>query len=129
MNPSRYIGWIIGPPRSASSPASFGDDERVTYRYLAIGAALWAAGYTGIYLAIIHGQGNSPAWWYVALLAAGAGSLAFAAVRRRPLAPLIAGMVCLALAALAGVMSIGLLLVPGAVAAAVAAARPWHGAR
>ena len=42
-------------------------------------------------------------------------------------APLILGAVCLALAALAGLLSIGLLLVPGVVAATVAATRPsWR---
>jgi hypothetical protein len=96
-------------------------------RYLMLGAAVWAAGYTGIYLAVIHGQGNSPAWWYVALLAAGAGSLVLAGAGRRPRPLLIVGVVCLGLAALAGVLSIGLLLVPGVVAAAIAAARPsWR---
>jgi hypothetical protein len=96
-------------------------------RYLMLGAAVWAAGYTGIYLAVIHGQGNSPAWWYVALLAAGTGSLVLAGAGRRPRPLLIVGVVCLGLAALAGVLSIGLLLVPGVVAAAVAAARPsWR---
>jgi len=97
-------------------------------RYLILGAAAWAAGYTGSYIALIHQQGNSsPAWWYVALLAAGAGSLALAATGRRPRPLLILGVACLALAALAGVLSIGLLLVPGVVAAAIAAARPsWR---
>jgi hypothetical protein len=93
----------------------------VRSRYLAIGAAVWAAGYTGIYAAVITGQGNSPAWWYLALLAAGAGSLAVAATRRWPRPALIFGAACLALAALAGVLSIGMVLVPAVVAATVAA--------
>jgi hypothetical protein len=79
-----------------------GDNEHVRSRYLAIGAAIWAAGYAGIYAAVITGQGNSPAWWYLALLAAGAGSLAVAATRRWPRPALIFGAACLALAALAG---------------------------
>jgi hypothetical protein len=53
----------------------------VRSRYLAIGAAAWAAGYARICIAIISKQGNSPASWYLALLAAGAGSLAVAATR------------------------------------------------
>jgi len=56
-------------------------------RYLVLGAAVWAAGYTGIYIIIVRGQGNSPAWWYVALLATGTGALALAAARRRPRRP------------------------------------------
>ena len=98
------------------------------FRYLALGAAVWAAGYTGLYIAIIHADGNSPAWWYVALLAAGTGSLVLAAAGQRLRPLVILGVACLALAALAGVLTIGLLLVPGVVAAAVAAARPsWRG--
>jgi hypothetical protein len=77
-----------------------------------LGAAVWAAGYTGIYIVIVRGQGNAPAWWYVALLTTGTGALAVAADRRRPRLPLILGTVCLALAVLAGLLSIGLLLCP-----------------
>jgi hypothetical protein len=94
----------------------------VRSRYLAIGAAVWAAGYAAVYIAVIIRQGNSPAWWYLALLAAGTGSLAVAATRRWPRPALIFGAACLALAALAGVLSVGMLLVPAVVAAAVAAA-------
>ena len=109
-----------------ASPASV-DNERVHSRYLVLGAAVWAAGYTGIYIVIVRGQGNSPAWWYVALLATGTGVLALAVARRRPRPLLILGAFCLALAALAGLLSIGLLLVPGVVAATVAATRPsWR---
>jgi len=94
----------------------------VRYRYLAIGAVVWATGYAGVYVMVVSQQGNSPAWWYVALLAAGTGSLAFAATRRWPRPALIVGVASLALAALAGVLSIGMLLVPAVVAAAAAAA-------
>jgi hypothetical protein len=94
----------------------------VRSRYLAIGAAVWAAGYAGLYIVVVSKQGDSPAWWYVALLAAGAGSLTVAATRRWSRPVLIFGAACLALAALAGVASIGMLLVPAVVAAAVAAA-------
>jgi hypothetical protein len=93
-------------------------------RYLTVGAAIWAAAYAGIYVAIVSGQGNPPAWWYLALLAIGAGSLAAAAAGLAPRPVLIAGTACLALAALAGVASIGLLLVPAVAAATVAAAGP-----
>jgi hypothetical protein len=98
----------------------------VRSRYLAIGAAVWAAGYAGLYVVVISNQGNSPAWWYLALLAAGAGSLAVAAIRRWPRPTLIFGAACMALAALVGVLSIGMLLVPAVVAAVVAAARTSH---
>jgi hypothetical protein len=78
------------------------ENGQVRSRYLAIGAAVWAAGCAGLDVAVITGQGNSPAWWYLALLAAGAGSLTVAATRRWPRRPLIFGAACLALAALAG---------------------------
>jgi len=69
-----------------ASPAS-ADNEHVHSRYLVLGAAVWAAGFTGIYIVIVRGQGNSPAWWYVALLATGTGVLALAAAGRRPRLP------------------------------------------
>lgn len=93
-------------------------------RWLAIGAAVWTAGYAGFYFLIVGGQGDPPAWWYVALLAMGAGSLAFAAAGLRHRPTMIFGATCLALAALAGALSIGMVLVPAVVAAAVAAAGP-----
>ncbi len=90
-------------------------------RWLVIGAAVWTAGYGGVYLAVVGAQGSAPAWWYVALLAVGAGSLVFASDGRRPRSILIVAAALLAVAALAGVLSIGMLLVPAVVAAAVAA--------
>jgi hypothetical protein len=93
-------------------------------RWLVIGAAVWTAGYGVVYLAVLGAQGQDPVWWYVAMLAVGTGSLlfAFAGLRPRPL--LIVAAALLALAALAGVLSIGMLLVPAVVAATVAAAVP-----
>jgi hypothetical protein len=100
------------------------DDERMRSRWLVIGAAVWTAGYGGVCLAVIAGQGSAPAWWYVALLVGAAGSLVVASAgqRRRPI--LIVAAAMLAVAALAGVLSIGMLLVPAVVATAVAAAGP-----
>jgi hypothetical protein len=95
-------------------------------RYLAIGAAVWAGGYAGPYVVVISKQGNSPAWWYLTLPAAGGGSLAVAATRPWPRPALIFGAAGLALAALAGVLSIRMLLVPAVVAAAVTAAGTSH---
>jgi len=92
-------------------------------RILAIGAAVWAGANAGIYLLVISLQGNSPAWWYVAVLGIAAVLFALAAARLWPVPLLSAGALLLTGAALAGVMSIGLLLVPG-VLAAVAALGP-----
>jgi hypothetical protein len=95
----------------------------VRSRYLTIAAAAWAAGFAGLYVAVVTRQGNSPAWWYLALLAAGTGSLAVAAIWRQPRPALILAVACLTMAALAGLLSIGMLLVPAVVAATVAASR------
>jgi hypothetical protein len=86
-----------------------------------MGAAVWAAGYAAVYVAIVGGQGHSPAWWYVALLGAGVALLALSSAGRWPRPTLISGTVLLALVALAGLLSIGILLLPGVVAAAAAA--------
>jgi hypothetical protein len=80
----------------------------------------WVAAYAGTYVAVIRGQGSSPAWWYLAVLAVGAAPLALAAAGRWSRPALTAGAVLLALAALAGVLSVGLLLLPGVVAAVAA---------
>jgi len=92
-------------------------------RILAIVAAAWTAANAGIYLLVISAQGNSPVWWYLAVLGTAALLFAFAAARLWPVPMLITGAVLLTAAALAGVLSIGLLLVPG-VLAAVAALGP-----
>ena len=95
-------------------------------RFLAIAAAVWTAANAGIYLLVISAQGNSPAWWYPAVLGTSALLFALAAGRLWPVPLLITGAVLLTGAALVGVLSIGLLLVPG-VLAAVAALGPTRG--
>ena len=86
-------------------------------RILAIGAAVWTAVNAGIYLLVINAQGNSPAWWYLAILGISVLLFALAACRLWPAPMLIVGAVLLTSAALVGVLSIGLLLVPGVLAA------------
>lgn len=98
-------------------------------RYLAVGAAVWAAGYGGLYAAVLRSQGSSPAWPYIGLLAAGAALVALSAHGRWPRPMLISGAVTLALAALAALPSIGLFLVPAVAAATIAAASSTAGAR
>src|SRR6516225_2040942 len=92
-------------------------------RILAIGAAVGTAVNAGIYLLIISAQGNSPAWWYLAILGTSALLFALAACRLWPVPMLITGAALATAGALVGVLSIGLLLVPG-VLAAVAALGP-----
>lgn len=89
-------------------------------RLLAIGAAVWTAANAVIYLLVISAQGNSPAWWYVAVLGAAALLFAVAAGHRRPAPLLIIGAILVTAAALTGVLTIGMLLVPGMLAAIAA---------
>ena len=89
-------------------------------RALAIGAAAWTCGYLAIYLMIMEQQGDSPAWWYVGVLTI-AVALLIPAVAGRPYAAALGlGAFLLTGAAALGLLSIGLLLVPAAAAAAVA---------
>jgi hypothetical protein len=89
-------------------------------RFLAICAAVWTAANAGIYLLIISAQGNSPAWWYVAVVGTAALLFILAAARLWPTPLLITGAVLLSAAALIGLLSIGVLLVPGVLAAVAA---------
>jgi len=89
-------------------------------RFLAIAAAVWTAANAGIYLLVVSAQGNSPAWWYLAMLGTSALLFVLAAGRLWPVPLLITGAILLSGAALAGVLSIGMLLVPGALAAVAA---------
>jgi len=79
-------------------------------RFLAIGAAVWAAANAGIYLLVMSAQGNSPAWWYPAVLGTAALLFLLAAGRLWPVPLLIIGATLVTGAALAGMLSIGLLL-------------------
>jgi uncharacterized membrane protein len=99
------------------------DNGGMRARFLATGAAVWTAANAGIYLLVVSAQGNTPAWWYLAVLGASALLFALAAGRLWPVPLLITGAILLTGAALAGVLSIGVLLVPG-VLAAVAALGP-----
>jgi hypothetical protein len=95
-------------------------------RFLAIAAAVWTAVNAGIYLLVISAQGNSPAWWYLAMLGTSALLFVLAAGRLWPVPLLITGAILLSGAALAGVLSIGMLLVPGALAAVAALGPTRH---
>jgi hypothetical protein len=91
-------------------------------RYLAGAAAVWAVGYAAVYVAVIRSQDDgSVAWWYFGLVLVTAVALAtYAAGRAR--AALVTGLALGAIAALLGLLSIGILLVPAVAAAAAALA-------
>lgn len=104
------------------------DNDGMRARFLAIAAAVWTAANAGIYLAVISAQGNSPAWWYLAVLGTAMLLFLLAAGRLWPVPLLITGAILITGAALAGVLTIGLLLLPAA-AAAVAALGPTRRSR
>jgi len=95
----------------------------VRSRYLAAGAAVWATAYCCGYVAVIHAQGDGPvAWWYLGLVlfaAAALSAFALGAVHR---VAAIVGFVVLVGAALLGLLSIGVFLLPAVVAAGAAMA-------
>jgi hypothetical protein len=95
-------------------------------RYLAIGAAIWTAAFTGLYVILIRAQGNSPVLWVVAALAAAIAMLVLAAAGRWVTPMLIAASVLLAGLTIAGSPSIGLLLAPAVGAALLAVIRRDH---
>lgn len=82
----------------------------------------------GVYLWLVHGQGNSPAIWFVAGLSVAALLAGYGAVPaargRRPV--LIASGVLLLGLGLAGILTIGLPIVLAGVLAIVAATRTGH---
>jgi hypothetical protein len=92
-------------------------------RYAALGAIIWTIGFLAAYLLIVRGQGNEPAWWYVAVPAVAALCLIPASAGRPGANTGVStgvGTVLLAGATLLGLLSVGLLLVPAVAAAAVA---------
>jgi hypothetical protein len=90
-------------------------------RYLAGAAAVWAVGYAAVYVAVIRSQDDgSVAWWYLGLVLVTAVTLATYAAGRASRAVLVTGLALGGIAALLGLLSIGILLVPAVAAAAAA---------
>jgi hypothetical protein len=88
---------------------------------LALGLAAWVAAYAWMYVEGMRGQGSTPYLWYVAIIGAGAVPPMLAAAGLRSRAMLICGAVILGVAAVLALPSIGMLLLPGVLAAATAA--------
>lgn len=88
-------------------------------RALTAAAALWVAGFLLLYGVIVSGQGGSPAWWFVALLGL-ALALLLAVLGGATRGLLVMAGVLLAASVVAGLASIGLLLVPALLAVIVA---------
>ena len=90
-------------------------------RLLALGLAGWVAAYAWVYVQSMRDQGTPPYWWYVAIIGAGVVPPLLAAAGLRSRSVLICGAVILGIAAVLGLPSIGMLLLPGVIAAAAVA--------
>ncbi len=112
---------VAGAPAltGGSLPAQrFGGNHDVKVRLLALALAVWVAAYAWVYVESMRDQGSTPYWWYLMVIGAGAVPplLAAAGVRSRSL--LMCGAVILGIAAVLALPSIGMLLLPGVIAAA-----------
>jgi hypothetical protein len=89
----------------------------VKVRLLALSLVAWVAGYAWVYVESMRDQGSTPYWWYLAIIGAGAvpPMLAAAGLRSRPM--LVCGAAILGGAAIPALPSIGMLMLPGVVAA------------
>jgi hypothetical protein len=93
----------------------------VKVRLLALSLAAWVAAYAWVYVEGMRDQGSTPYWWYVAIIGAGAVPPMLAAAGLQSRAVLICGAVILGIAAVLALPSIGMLLLPGVIAAATVA--------
>ncbi|WP_345630637.1 hypothetical protein [Rugosimonospora acidiphila] len=84
-------------------------------------ATIWTGAYVAAYLVLVRHGGNSPAWWYIGLLAIGVAPLIVTVAGWLSRLALVASAVVLALAMLVGLLSIGIFLLPSAVCVIVAA--------
>jgi hypothetical protein len=77
-------------------------------------AAVWGLGYSVSYLLVIRGQDGSPAWWYVALLLFAVAVCGCAGFVRSSLAWVVGSVaaVCWSVAAVLGLLTIGVFLLP-----------------
>ena len=73
--------------------------------------AAWVVAFSVVYLLIVRSQGNRPVYWFLAFLVAATVCALVSVVRRNP-QPLIANLVILAVCAVLGLLSIGVLLLP-----------------
>jgi hypothetical protein len=99
---------------------SKGDDGAVLPGVLAAAATAWSMVYLVAYLWLIDAQDGAIAWWYVVLMVFAALSFAAAALGFWARAALSVALVISAVAMLVALLSLGVLLAPSVVAAAIA---------
>jgi cytochrome bd-type quinol oxidase subunit 2 len=80
-------------------------------RLLAALDASLVAAFLVFYVSLVHRQGNHPVLWVLAFLTVAAICAVLAAARRTP-TPLVANLVILAICAVLGMLSVGVLLLP-----------------
>ena len=97
------------------------DNRRYVDSMVDVCATAWAGAYVVAYLALVRHDGNSPAWWYVGLVAVGTVPLIAVVAGWSSRPAVVASAVVLALAALLGLLSIGIVLLPSVVCVIVAA--------
>ena len=93
----------------------------VKVRLLALALAVWVGAYARVYVEGMRDQGSTPYWWYLVIIGAGAVPPLLAAAGLQSRSVLVCGAVILAIAAGLALPSIGLLLLPGVIAAAAVA--------
>jgi hypothetical protein len=112
----------VPAPTGGSLPVQlFGGNGDVKVRLLALGLAVWVAGYAWVYVKSMRDQGSTPYWWYLAIIGAGAVPPLLAAAGVQSRRVLVCGVVILAVAAVLALPSIGMLLLPAVIAAVAVA--------
>jgi hypothetical protein len=66
-------------------------------RWLALAATTWTGAYVVAYLALVRHDGNSPAWWYIGLIAIGMVALIVVVAGWLSRPALVVSAVCLGL--------------------------------
>ena len=122
------VGRYVRPGGTRGTPGTPGTRGTRPITAIAVLAGAWTAAYAVIHVLVASRQDEpAVAWWYVALLAVAALLVLVAPVTRARTALASVAAVLLAGCALLGLLSLGLLLVPGAVLAILVAVLPGIG--
>jgi FtsH-binding integral membrane protein len=96
---------------------------RVKTRLWATATVVWTALFLVLYFVQVHRDGDSPAWWYVAILGLAVLLTLPAAIRgpgNRQVQPLLGALVIFVIAALLGGLTVGPVLLPAVAGAVIA---------
>ena len=98
--------------RAPTNATAWWTIDRMWTRWLALAATAWAGAYVVGYLALVHHDGNPAAWWYVGIIVIGMAAAITVAGGWLSRPALVSSAVVLGIAALVGLLSIGILLLP-----------------